>query len=85
MHAASALLEVVSENGRDMEKEQAETRSAGREGGSPRDICLQVAARYSKRGSWQTSMGAVGFCTKCLPHDGSEILSSKPKEDFERN
>ena len=33
MHTASALLEVVSENGRDME-EQAETRSAGREGGS---------------------------------------------------
>lgn len=27
----------------------AETRSAGREGGSPRDICLQVAARYGKR------------------------------------
>ena len=30
---------------------QAETWSAGREGGSARDICLQVAARYSKRGS----------------------------------
>lgn len=29
----------------------AETWSAGREGGSPRDICLQVAARYSKRGA----------------------------------
>lgn len=30
-------------------------------------------------------MGIVGFYTKCLPHYGSEILSSKPKKDFERN
>ena len=53
MYEVCALLEVVSENDRDMDKEHPRKlkQSVGREEGSPRDVCLQVAARSSKRGS----------------------------------
>ena len=50
MYVVHALLE---ENDRDMDKEHPckLKRSVGREGGSPRDVCLQVAASSSQRGS----------------------------------
>lgn len=88
MYVACALLEVVSENDRDMDKEhpcKLKLSQLVEKGVLLGMYVFRLLLGPVRAGARRQAWRWLGFYTNCLPHYESGILSSKPKEDFERN